>query len=93
MDEHTNGNTVIADTQLIDAPNRRERRAHRKKVLPPAIETPAEPKLHSLEWFAAVLLNNEAVAAQKLAEYHQVMGAITMLKAQRDAVIAEAKKD
>jgi hypothetical protein len=83
------------DTQATSAPNqsnRHERRVHRKQTLPPPIETPAEPKLHSLEWFDAVLSNNEAVAAQKLAEYHQVLGAINILKAQRDAVIAEAAK-
>jgi hypothetical protein len=57
-----------------------------------AHSAPAEPKLHSLEWFTAVIENNEDNAAQKLAEYHQVLGAINMLKAQRDAVLAETTK-
>jgi hypothetical protein len=66
--------------EQIDAPER------------PPLAIAKEPKLHSVEWFDVVLSNNEAVAAQKLSEYHQVLGAINILKAQRDAVIAETTK-
>jgi hypothetical protein len=95
LNEHTNGSAVAEaapDTQATSAPNkpnRHERRARVKKTVEAASEVggaPAEPALHSLEWFDLAILSNEQEAAQRLAEYHQFIGAVSMLKQQRELV-------
>jgi hypothetical protein len=80
MNEPSNGH-MVADTQTQDAPNRHERRRAAKKV-PLAVNAgiSAEPAQFSAEWWKLVIANNEQLAAEKLSEYNQLLGAVSFAR-------------